>query len=203
MIARVCLMLLTLFALVGCGSKSYGPVERSWGRMEGLEQVVGNMDDVSYSTGREQEPRTSAADTPVLLSDFEGSFVWSEYAALWCPTCKKQTPQTKQVAKELGDEIVFLTVMTAKSTKYDDYATPATAKLWARQFGLAPERVIAADLWAKTIPEHRFFSPEGHTLFVHVGYLSADQIRQVIAFYKGDWEAWKANGTAAEWMTSE
>ena len=193
------IILVLLLVILGCGEQ--GPVKRSWGEMKGLEKIVGNMRDISYSSGRTQEPRPNALDRPVSMTDFEGRFVWSEYAATWCPVCAKQTPETKRVEGELGEEIVFLTVMTGKSNAYNDHATVATAKDWARRFQLAPERVVAAELWFKTVPEHRFYSPEGHTLFVHVGYLSAQQIREVIAYYKTGWERWSATGERASWMT--
>jgi thiol-disulfide isomerase/thioredoxin len=197
---RYCLLLVlaSLLAVSACGD--VGPVKRSWGEMKGLEKIVGNMNDISYSSGRTQEPRLNALEKPVSMTDFEGKFVWSEYAATWCPVCAQQTPETKRVEAELGDEIVFLTVMTGKSNAYNDHATAATAKDWARRFELDPGRVVAAELWFKTVPEHRFYSPEGHTLFVHVGYLSAEQIRDVIAYYKTGWERWAETGERAKWM---
>ncbi len=127
--------------------------------------------------------------------------MWADYAAPWCKPCTWQTPVTKSVEESLGDEVVFLTVMTGQSEKYNDHATVDTAKAWARRFGLDPARVVAAELWFKTVPEHRFYSPEGHTLFVHVGALTADQIRDVIGYYREGYETWKTGGTAADWMT--
>ena len=169
--------------------------------MKGLENIVGNMNDISYSSGRTQEPRANAFDQPVSMTDFEGKFVWSEYAATWCPVCAQQTPETKKVEKELREEIVFLTIMTGKSNAYNDHATVATAKEWVGRYKLDANRVLAAELWFKTIPEHRFYSPQGHTLFVHVGFLSAEQIREVIAYYRTGWEHWAETGERAKWMT--
>ena len=169
--------------------------------MKGLENIVGNMNDISYSSGRTQEPRANALDQPVSMTDFEGKFVWSEYAATWCPVCAQQTPETKKVEKELREEIVFLTIMTGKSNAYNDHATVATAKEWVGRYKLDANRVLAAELWFKTIPEHRFYSPQGHTLFVHVGFLSAEQIREVIAYYRTGWEHWAETGERAKWMT--
>jgi hypothetical protein len=193
-----CLLLAVVLIASGCGDG--GPVKRSWGKMKGLDKIVGNMNDDSYSSGRTQEPRLNALGYPVHMTDFEGRFVWSEYAATWCAVCAKQTPETKKVKKE-HDDIVFLTVMTGKSNAYNDHATVQTAKQWAGRFHLDQERVIAAELWFKTIPEHRFYSPEGHTLFVHVGYLSADQICEVIQFYRSGWESWAKTGHKANWMS--
>jgi hypothetical protein len=194
-------MLLALpFMLTAAGCGDQGPVKRSWGKMKGLDRVVGNMNDDSYSSGRTQAARLSAAGHPVHMTEFDGSFVWSEYAATWCAVCAKQTPETKKVEVEY-DGIVFLTVMTGKSNAYNDHATVETAKQWAGRFDLDPGRVIAAELWFKTVPEHRFYSPRGHTLFVHVGYLSADQIRSVIDYYRPGWNRWAETGEKAGWMS--
>lgn len=196
----ICLLILSaLLTLCGCGNK--GPVKRSWGKMKGLEKIVGNMNDTSYSSGRTQEPRPNALGEPVSMPDFEGKFVWAEYAATWCEACAWQTPETKKVKKEMENDVVFITIMTGKSNKYNDHATVGTAKEWAGRFGLDPKRVLAAELWFKTIPEHRFYSPQGHTLFVHVGALSADQIREIISYYKTDWDNWIKTGQRADWMT--
>jgi len=198
----ICWLLIPVcfFALGGC--RDQGPVERSWGKMQGLEEIVGNMSDYSYSSCRSQEPRSNALGEPVHMTDFEGQFVWADYAATWCGPCQQQARVTKKVEAELGDEVVFLTIMTGKSTNYNDHATTDTARQWAAAHQLPPERVLAAKLWYKTIPEHRFYSPEGHTLFVHVGYLNQEQIKQVIDYYRSGWEKWSQTGETAEWMAS-
>jgi len=183
-----------------CGCADRGPVKRSWGRMKGLDKLVGNMSDRSYSKTRDKQ-RLNALGKPVSMASFAGKFVWSEYAASWCDTCSYQTPHTKTAKSKVTQDIEFLTIMTGKSREYNDHATVATAKEWAGRFSLPPERVLAAELWFKTIPEHRFYSPQGHTLFVHVGFLSSDQIQEVIAYYRPGWEEWAKSGVKAKWMT--
>jgi len=187
-----------LVLVVGCGPK--GPVKRNWGPMKGLDKVVGNMNNVSYSKGRTQAPRLNAVSEPVSMTDFAGEFVWVEYAAPWCEACTWQAPGVKKVEQELGDQMVFLTVMTGKSRNYNDHASVQTAKRWAKRYGLKRKRVVAAELWFKTIPEHRLYSPKGHTLFVHVGALSGQQIRDVIAYYRSGYEMWAKTGELADWM---
>jgi hypothetical protein len=68
------LIAVCFFLLWGC--RDQRPVEQSWGKMKGLEYVVGNMNDDSYSTGRTQEPRLNALGESVHMTDFEGEFVW-------------------------------------------------------------------------------------------------------------------------------
>jgi len=176
-------------------------VNHSWGKMKGLDKLVGNMHDTSYSTVRNLPPRANAFNEKVKIESFEGKYLWAEYAASWCNTCKKQVHQVKQAEAILPpQEINFITVMTGKSQKYGDHATVQTAKTWAQKYQLDGKKVFAAELWYKTIPEHRLFSPQGHTLFVHVGYLSTQQILDTIAFYKKDWDAYQSSGTYADWM---
>ena len=135
------------------------------------------------------------------MQAFEGRFVWSEYVAPWCSTSAKQTPETKRAESELGGQVAFITIMTSNEPNDIEPATVEVARRWSGRFQLDPRRVIAADLRSKTIPEHRFYSPQGHTLFVHVGYLNTDQIRETINYYKAGWEKWFNGGEAAEWMT--
>ena len=189
-----------IFFLASCGNNQ--SVERnsntkhSWGEMKGLEKVVGNMNDTSYSTVRSRPPRLNALKKAVKIDHYEGKYLWAEYAATWCKTCSRQAPQAKQAELSLaGQDIQFITVMTGKGTSYGDHATVETAQFWASQYDLDPQHVFAADLWFKTIPEHRFFSPQGHTLFVHVGYLSKQEILQKIQYYKNAWDEYQQSGT--------
>lgn len=192
--------LLLIFLFSACNQQENSIVERSWGSMQGLDKLVGNMSDTSYSSIRSQPPRFNAYDTAVPIEHYEGKFLWTEYAASWCKVCKSQAPQVRRVQAQLKDSISFITIMTAESTRYGDHGTVKSAMLWASQNQLDPKHVFAAKLWHKTIPEHRLFSPEGHTLFVHVGYLSAQQILEIIDYYKNGWESYQANGDAPEWM---
>ncbi len=194
------LLLMALLLFSACSDQEQQVVERSWGSMKGLEQLVGNMNDTSYSDIRSKPPRFNAYNTPVKIDTYEGKFLWAEYAATWCKTCTQQAPQVKKVQSLLKDQVSFMTVMTGQSTRYGDHGTVKSAMLWASKHHLDPQHVYAAKLWYKTIPEHRLFSPEGHTLFVHVGYLNSEQILNIIQYYKRGWETYKQTGEAAEWM---
>lgn len=187
-----------MLSIAGCND-DHGPVKRSWGEMKGLNELVGNMNDISYSHVR-LKPRLNALEKSVAMHDFEGQFVWSEYVSPLCKAAREQTQETKKVKSAMGDQVIFLTIMTANSHNYYDHATVSTARKWSDQFHLDPERVLAAALWYKTVPEHRFFSPQGHTLFVHVGYLSASQIMDTISYYKTTWNKWHQTGEPAVWM---
>ncbi len=195
----LCFILIVLF-LNACSEENPAVVERSWGEMKGLESLVGNMSDTSYSHVLNMPPRLNALGEEVPIALYEGKYLWAEYAASWCKTCQRQAPQVRQVQARYSSDVNFITIMTGKSTAYNDHATVQTAKEWARRHQLDPQHVLSARLWYKTIPEHRLFSPEGHTLFVHVGYLDAWQISDIIQYYKKDYEAYKTYGTYADWM---
>lgn len=192
------LVLVLLFT--ACSEQDNNIVERSWGSMEGLEKLVGNMNDISYSSVRSKPPRYNAYNSPVKIESYEGKFLWAEYAATWCKTCSQQAPQIKKIQSSLKDQISFITVMTGQSTRYGDHGTVKSAMLWASKHQLDPRHVYAAKLWNKTIPEHRLFSPEGHTLFVHVGYLNSGQILKIIEYYTTGWKTYKQTGEPASWM---
>ncbi len=192
------LALVLLFT--ACSEQDNDIVERSWGSMKGLEDLVGNMNDTSYSSVRSKPPRHNAYNTPVKIENYEGKFLWAEYAATWCKTCEQQASQVKKVQSLLKDQISFMTVITGQSTRYGDHGTVGSAMLWASRHRLDPQHVYAAKLWYKTIPEHRLFSPQGHTLFVHVGYLDSSQILDIIEYYRAGWETYAQTGEAASWM---
>lgn len=192
--------LLLVLLFTACSEQDNDIVERSWGSIEGLEKLVGNMNDTSYSSVRSKPPRYNAYNTPVKIESYEGKFLWAEYAATWCKTCSQQAPQVKKVQSTLQDQISFITVMTGQSTRYGDHGTVKSAMLWASKHQLDPRHVYAAKLWYKTIPEHRLFSPQGHTLFVHVGYLNSDQILKIIEYYRAGWETYEQTGEPASWM---
>lgn len=117
--------------------------------------------------------------------------------------CVPQTQDAHAVDSSYGPEVVFITVMTSDVGGYGDPATVATAAKWASRFGLDPERVLAADLTAMTIPKHLLFSPDGHLLFEKTGQMRASEMRDVLVRYMADWRQWKETGWLAEWMTWE
>ena len=165
----------------------------------GSAPYVGVMDDYSYS-GAGRIERINAEGNMVSYSEFDGSFIWADYAAPWCAPCGPQTQAIKSLAGKHAD-IVFITVMTSNSTKYDDSATIETARQWASRYSLDPSLTLAADnLWSKTIPRNVFFSPDGQTLYSHTGGLSAGAIESIINQRSDQWYSWNESGKKAGWM---
>jgi len=128
---------------------------------ESVSHVVGNMNDMSYYGQRDQVFRPNAQGEMVCVDQYEGKFLWADYAAPWCSACKPQTRDIRKLDGRCGEDVVFLTVMTSDMKGYGDPATRETAARWSKAFGLDPTRVLAADLTATTIPKHILFSPDG------------------------------------------
>ena len=186
-IALACLL------FVGCEAAHRDPPE-------------GRMSDRSYggqiAADGTVKKRVNALGKDVAPTDFAGVFVWADYAAPWCQPCIPQARAIARLDRAYGDEqVVFLTVITSATAGRRTDPTPDTAKAWAKRFGLVPERVVAAtDLWGTIIPMHVLYSPEGQTLHVSTGGLSASQIRDILERYMGDWKEWRETGTTADWM---
>ena len=165
---------------------------------------VGNMDDYTYSGQRSDDGciyRVNAHGEEICVAEFEGQFVWADYAAPWCRPCIAQAKIIKALETEFGDEVVFLTVITSETSEFQSIPTQQTASAWAQRFGLDPANVLAAaDRWAMTIPTHILFSPTGQTLYRAKGFHSKAQLQEIMADYIQDWENWSENGTEAEWM---
>ena len=165
---------------------------------------VGNMNDHSYSglvTEGSVVTRVNGLGQPVAMDRFRGKFVWATYAAPWCRPCVSQASAVKTIENESPRRTVFLTVMTSKSTKYNDVPNQETARVWADRFGLDRSCVLAAtNLWAWTVPAHILYSPHGQTLYRSTGYLSADQIRYIRNRYVQEWELHATTGKTAGWM---
>ena len=179
--------------LLGCGKSRPGD-----------NPYVGDMDDLSYSGQWSADGcvyRGNALGEEVCVAEFEGRFVWVDYAAPWCQPCLAQARVINALESESGDQVVFLTVITSEKSEFQSIPTQQTAKSWAHQFELDPARVIfATNRWGMTIPTHILFSPTGQTLYRSKGYLSKEQMQAIMADYSLDWENWSENGTVANWM---
>ncbi len=162
---------------------------------------VGLMSDRSYFNGRDKPPRISASGNQIATAQFEGKFLWADYAAPWCSPCGPQSRIIAQLDDSMDESIVFLTVMTSETGGYGHPATRQTAQRWAGTHRLDPDLLVAAtDLTSVTIPRHIFYSPEGQMLFIKTGTMSAAEIRDVITERSADWKAWKETGKLARWM---
>ena len=186
------LTVVTLFLICGCGEQR----PRS--------PYLGNMNNYSYGGQRTAEKivyRVNALGEMVSVVEFEGSFVWADYAATWCKPCAAQAQVISRLENAFGDEVVFLTVMTSASPEFESIPTQETARAWSQRFGLNPNRVVAAtNQWAKYIPTHILFSPEGQTLYRITGYIPTDQIKSILSRYMKDWKNWSENAVIADWM---
>ena len=167
------------------------------------DPYVGNMDDFSYAGRRAKTYGPSASGETIRIADFKGRFVWIDYAAPWCGPCTQQSRVIHQLEKAYGDKVVFLTMLTSDASPSSP-ATRATARVWARKFGLDPTRVTPSPEWHRTIPQHVVFSPLGQTLDWKVGLLGNAQIRALLAEHMNAWQRWyKDNKNSPSVLMSE
>lgn len=164
----------------------------------------GRMSDHSYaaqlSNGTCLE-RPDATGRHQCIDRFAGKFVWADYAAPWCQPCLVQARVIKKLEAELGQHIVFLTVMTSVEPEYQSIPTVETARDWSNRFGLEPSRVVVADnLWGMAIPTHILYSPKGQSLYRSSGYMTGASIREVINERTADWLEYEQTGRRARWM---
>ena len=154
----VFLCILTVFVM-SCGRRNKSPKTQAQLKYEEV------MDDHSYAGIRKPNSETSrinANGREVRFSSFSGKFVWADYSAPQCEPCRFQGRIIKKLEKAYPGEIVFLSVMTSNSQRYEDIPNQDTARTWAGKYQLEPEHVlVATNLWAITIPRHILFSPEG------------------------------------------
>lgn len=150
---------------------------------------VGNYGDLSYSGGRGKLYGPNALGQPVGADQFEGRFVFVEYAAPWCSSSGPQAVSFRELTRRgkfAGHEVVFLTVMTGGEEALTP-STRETAAEWARQYGLDPARVVSEGQSSRTLPQHALFSPMGQTLHRSEGQLSEDQMAALLVRHVGEW----------------
>ena len=117
----------------------------------------------------------------VSLDEFQGDYMWVDYAAEWCSYCEPQTQTMKGLDRKMGDQLIFLTVMTS-TKKVMQAPTAETAQQWADRFKLDPQMVLAK-FSTNTLPYHLFYAPSGEILFEGSGLYSEDKINNIINKY--------------------
>ena len=122
----------------------------------------------------------NALGQPVALADYAGKFVWVDYAAEWCGSCRPQSKTIRSLAKNAPDGVVFLTVMTSEIGGFGHPANRETAARWANRLSLDPDRVLAANLTSLNLPQHALFTPDGREILRRTGKMSAAQIRDAL-----------------------
>lgn len=167
------------------------------------EPVVGDMDDYSYMELK-GVVRQNAEGRFLKIEAFEGKFVWVQYASPWCSYSAPQTQINRSLEKHFDKDIVFLTILTSVLINQGkEFTEPALqdAKAWAERFSISPERVLIPKPHLMTItPRHILFSPKGQTLFDKTGFMSEEEIQDVLGRYIEDWKNWYSLKKTAGWM---
>jgi len=155
---------------------------------DAVDAYVGDPADESYAGERGSVIGTTSGGSSVSLEQFEGHFVWVDYAAPWCPPCDPQARAIADLERLLGERVVFLTVVTSGEEAMTR-ASAAGADSWARRYGLPSDHVVAGTSHAgMVLPQHFFFSPTGQTLYRHKGLLYSDQISGTIVDHMTRWK---------------
>ena len=157
--------------------------------------IVNKMSSCYDSAGESDGPvafykRTlgiTADGTRYSLSDFEGQYVWVDYSAAWCKPCRAQAEMISSLARELGDSVVFPTVLTSGER---GPVTRNSAHRWADTYDLNLNRVLSQEgkttMVSNALPEHALIGPEGRELYRRSGYHNGWDIKDVIARFQGD-----------------
>ncbi|WP_251977114.1 DsbE family thiol:disulfide interchange protein [Salinicola avicenniae] len=106
--------------------------------------------------------------------------VWGE----WCPTCKQEMPQLL----ELADRGVRLVGVDYKDTRengrrfLDEYGDPFTVSLFD------PEGSLGFDLGVYGAPESFLVDADGVIRYHHTGYITPQDVEQVILPQVAQWQ---------------
>lgn len=91
----------------GCSGDSSKPTDNVYLR---------NRSDTSYSGQRDptgERCRSDANGSKVCMSDYDGNYVWVEYGAPWCSTCKRQAKVSAKAVSSTDPDIAFVAVITS------------------------------------------------------------------------------------------
>lgn len=135
------------------------------------------------ASGNRRAPdlRLNRLDDPtrqLSLSDFRGRPLVLNFWASWCGPCRKEMPGFESVASQLRDRVAFLGVneQDVRSGAVDLVATT----------GVRYPSVVDSDGVLKTayglrgLPDTIFISSAGEVVELHVGELSATDLRETI-----------------------
>lgn len=141
--------------------------------------------DKSYSGYRGRVLGINGDGEPVSLDDFEGSFIWVDMEGPWCSASAAQS-QAISAIRDGRRDVVFLSLVTSD---YEPLTKPTrhTARAWAREQRLPPDRVVA---YASTIsvPYHILYSPQGHELMRVTATLSAARLEGLLDTAIASWQ---------------
>jgi DsbE subfamily thiol:disulfide oxidoreductase len=148
---------------------------------------TGGGPSAAQSTGRPL-PGQPAADftlglldgSSLTLSEMRGEIVLINFWASWCPPCEGEMPALQAIWEEFEAEEV-----TVVGVAYDDTETDAREMI--TRFGLtypvgldAGDR-ISSDYGITGVPETFVVDQNGQVAYVHIGPVTAEQLRQDLA----------------------
>ncbi len=130
------------------------------------------------STSTISKAYINALGEEVALTDYQGDYLWVDYAAEWCSYCEPQTRTLKRLEAKYGDKLGFLTVVTGTG-KVMEPPSAETAMKWARRFDLDTNKVLAY-FSTNRLPYHILYSPSGAVLYQGSGLFNASKIKDIL-----------------------
>jgi DsbE subfamily thiol:disulfide oxidoreductase len=116
----------------------------------------------------------------LTLSEMRGELVLINFWASWCPPCEDEMPALQAISEEFRAQGV-----TVVGVAYDDTETDAREMI--SRFGLtypvgldAGDR-ISSDYGITGVPETFVVDRNGQVAYVHIGPVTAEQLRQDLA----------------------
>lgn len=142
-----------------------------------------------------------SAGNDVKLTDFRGKMVLVNFWASWCDVCKAEKRSMKQLASELGDDLVILSI--ASDTEWEKVdqamriALGTRGELHPQPFGNSPFRLlidppdegtlgnVAASWGLEKVPESFLIDPDGNIVMYLVNKRdwSADVVETCVQSY--------------------
>ena len=103
--------------------------------------------------------------------------------ASWCGPCRTEMPEFEKVHVELGERVLFLGVDTKDFPKPARVAIQNAAVTYASAFD--PDELVKRALGVRSLPATVLVGADGLVKNVHVGELTADELRALLKKHLG------------------
>ena len=166
----ICLLLLAVLLLAGCGTKDASPdiTEASQPAADATQPASVLTDFTAFDTNSD----------PVKLSDYLGKPIVLNFWASWCGPCKSEMPAFQKAYEEFGDQVQFVMVNVGETTDEAEAFLAATDYTFPVLFDVNGQAAYAYQLSA--IPASFFIGADGKLVYSHVGAMSESDLLEAI-----------------------
>ena len=104
----------------------------------------------------------------VSLADLRGRYVYLDIWATWCGPCIKEIPKLKELHKQYGDEIAFVSVsVDPRKEKWKNFLEKREMEGYQLYSGGNFESQIIEDYMVRGIPRFVMIDPQGKLIDVN------------------------------------